>query len=63
MCIMRYFLQHLEILFKKMISFIKLILKIIFNILKHIFLFYLYCSSPEKYNKTYDEWLEEEKEE
>lgn len=42
----------------------KRFLKILWNILKHIFLLPLYCSMPDKYNGTmYNEWLEKEKEE
>lgn len=37
---------------------IKNILKFILNVLKHILLFFLYCSSPNKYSgETYEEWL------
>lgn len=34
------------------------IIKFIFNIIKYIFLFSLYCSMPDKYNGTsYEDWL------
>lgn len=36
------------------------IFKLLWNIIKHVFLLPMYCSSPDKYSgKTYDEWLEE----
>ena len=43
-------------------TFLTKILKFIWEIVKHIFLFPLYCSLPNKYNGTmYDEWLDENK--
>lgn len=37
----------------------KFLMKTAFYILKHIFLICSYCTSPEKYSKTFDEWLNE----
>ena len=42
---------------KKVLDIIWKIIKFIWNIVKHIFLLYLYCTSTEKYNVTYEEWL------
>jgi len=40
----------------------KKILKFILNILKHVILFPLYCSLPDKYSGvTYEEWLNDDK--
>ena len=42
----------------------KKVLLFSWNILKHIILFPLYCSLPDKYNGvSYEEWLGEKKEE
>lgn len=42
---------------KKVLGIFLKVLKFIWNIVKHILLFYLYSTSIEKYNITYDEWL------
>ena len=45
-------------------NFLLKVLKLLWNILKHIFLLPLYCSMPDKYSGiTYTEWLNKSNEE
>ena len=46
------------IVLKKVLNVILVIIKFIWNIVKHVFLLPLYCSLPDKYGGiTYTEWL------
>lgn len=46
---------------RKFLAILWKIVKFLLNIVKHIFLFTMYCSMPDKYSGvTYSEWLQED---